>query len=51
MKLLSLFLRFQTEEGVLRINKGKVTGENAFLGDLSGIEENHESSKDEKTWF
>ena len=45
------FLRFQTEERILRINKSEITGENAFSGDLREIENNHEYSKDEKAWF
>ena len=51
MNLLAFFLRFQTKERVLRVNKSNITGENAFDGDLFAIEDNHESSKDEKTWF
>ena len=45
------FFRFQTKERVLRVNKSEITGENAFDGDLFEIEDNHESSKDKKTWF
>ena len=44
-----IFLRFQTEEQVLRVNKSEITGENAFNGDLFETENNHESSKDAKT--
>ena len=51
MKLPAFFLRFQTGEPVLRVNKGKTTGENTFNGDYFGIEGKHESSKDEKTLF
>ena len=51
MKLPALFLKFQTEERVLRVNKSEIPGENSFNGDLLEIEDNHESSKDEKTWF
>ena len=50
-EITGIFLRFQTEERVLRVNKSEITGENAFNGDLFEIEDNHESSKDEKTWF
>ena len=51
MKLPAIFLSFQTEERILRVNKSEITGENAFNGNLFEIEDNHESSKDEKTWF
>ena len=51
VKLLVYFLRFQTGERVLRVNKSKITGENTFNGDHFEIEGNHESSKDEKTLF
>ena len=51
MKLLTFFLRFQTKELVLRPNKSEITGQNAFNGNPFEIEDNHESSKDEKTWF
>ena len=50
-KLLAFFLRFQTEESVLRVNESEITGENTFNGDLFEIEDNHESSKDRKAWF
>ena len=49
MKLPAFFVRFQTEDRVLRINKSGITGENAFNGHFFEIEDNHESSKDEKT--
>ena len=45
------FLRFQTKESVLRVNKSEVAGEIAFNGDLLEIEENREYSKEEKAWF
>ena len=51
MKLPAFFLRSQTKERVLRVNKSEITGENAFNGDLFEIEDNHESSKDEKICF
>ena len=51
VKIPKFFLSFQTEERVLRVNKSEITGQNAFNGDLFEIEDNHESSKDEKTWF
>ena len=37
------------EELVLRVKKSEITGENAFHGDLFGIKDNHESSKDKNT--
>ena len=51
VKLPAFFLRFQSKEHVLRVNKSEITGENAFNGNLFEIEDNHESSKDEKNWF
>ena len=45
------FLRFQTEERVLRVNKSEITGENHFNGGLFDIKDNHESRKEENTWF
>ena len=52
MKLPALFfLKSQTEERILRVNKSEITGENAINGDLLEVEDNHESSKDENTWF
>ena len=36
---------------VLRVNKSETTGEKAFNGDLFEVEDNLESSNDEKTWF
>ena len=51
MKIPTHFLRSQTKERVLRVNKSEVTGENDYNGDLSEIEDNHESRKDQKTWF
>ena len=50
-EITSIFLRFQTEERILRVNKSEITGENTFNGDLLEIEDNHEWSKEEKTWF
>ena len=44
-------MRFQTEGGILSVNKIEITGQNAFHGDLFEIKENHESSKNEKNWF
>ena len=34
-----------------RFNKSKITDENTFNGDHFEIEDNHESSKDEKSLF
>ena len=45
------FLRFQAKEHVLGVNKSETTGENAFNGDVFETDDNHESSKDKKTWF
>ena len=45
------FLRFQTKEPVLRVNKSEVAGEIAFNGDLLETEENRKYSKEEKAWF
>ena len=51
MKFPAFLFRYQTKEHVLRVNKSQNTGENAFNEDLFEIEENHESTKDEKTWI
>ena len=51
VKLSALFLRSQTEERVLRVNKNKITGENNFHGDDFEIEGNHGLSKDENLYF
>ena len=51
VKISAFFLRFQTKECILRVNKSEITGENAFNGELFEIDDNHESSKDKKTWF
>ena len=51
LNLLAFFLRFQTEERVLRLNKSKITGENNFNKDHFGIEDNYGSRKDKKTLF
>ena len=44
-------LRLQTKEHVLTVNKSEITGKNAFNEDIFEIQGNHESIKDEKTWF
>ena len=49
VKLPAFFLRFQTEERILMVKKGEITGENTFNGDHFEIETNHGSSKYEKT--
>ena len=46
-----IFLRFQTEEHVLRINKSKISSENTFNRNHFEIEDNHGSSKDKKALF
>ena len=51
MKLPGICLRFQTEDRVLRGYKSHITGENSFHEDLFEIEDNHEASSNEKTWF
>ena len=51
VKLPGICLRFQTEERVLSGYKSHITGENSFHGDLFEIEDNHEASNNEKTWF
>ena len=43
--------RFQTEERILRVNKTKITDENAFNRNNFGTEGNHKSSNDEKILF
>ena len=43
-------MRFQTKDGILRLNKSEITGENALNGDLFKTEDNHEQSKEENTW-
>ena len=45
------FLRFQTKECILRVNKSKITGENTFNGDHFELGGNHESSRHEKILF
>ena len=51
MKLPTIFLRFQSGERVLRVNKNKITGKNTFNGDYFESEGNQRSSKDKKTLF
>ena len=51
VKLQAFFLRFQSKQRVLTVNKSKITGENTFNVDHFEIETNHGSSKDEKTFF
>ena len=51
MKLLAFFLRFETEEHVVRVNKSEITGENTIKVYHFEIEGNHESNKVEETFF
>ena len=51
MKLPAFVLKISNQERVLRVNKSKITDENTFNEDLFEIEDNHESSKDEKIDF
>ena len=51
MKLPTFFLKFQTEELILRVNKSEINGENTFDGNHFEIKSNHEQSKDEKPLF
>ena len=51
IEITGIFLRFQIEECVLRVNKSKITGENNFNVDHFEIEIKHGSSTDEKTLF
>ena len=48
VKLLAIFLRFQTEEQVLRDNKSKISGGKAFNGDNLQLRGNHGSTKDKE---
>ena len=48
---MTFFLRLQTKERILRVNKSEITSENTFNWDHFDIEGNHESSKDEETLF
>ena len=50
-EITDIFLRFQTEERVVRVNKSEISGENTFNGDLFEIEDNYQSIKDGETWF
>ena len=45
------FLRFKTEERVLRVNKSKIIDKKIFNGDYFGIEGNHGSNKHENVLF
>ena len=46
-----VFLRYETEEPVLGVNKSEITCENVFNGYLFDIKYNHQFSKGEKTQF
>ena len=48
MKLPAIFLRFQTKERFLRVNRSNITGEDTFNGDYVRTESNQGSSKDKK---
>ena len=48
-KVTGIFLRFQNEKHVLRVNKSEITDENTFSKDDFETERNDGSSKDEKT--
>ena len=50
LKLPAFFLRFQSEERVLEVNKKKINGENTFNGDSFEIEGSHGSSNDRKNF-
>ena len=50
-EITGIFLRSQTEERVLSVDRNQITGENTFNGDHCEIEGNHESSKDEKVFW
>ena len=50
-EITGFFLRFQNKKRALRDNESEITGENTFNGDLVKIGHNHESGKDEKTFF
>ena len=51
VKFQAFCLRFRTVERVIRVDKSEIIGQNIFYGDLSKTEDNHESYKDQKTWF
>ena len=51
VNLATTFLRFQSKKTILRLNKTEITDENTINGDLFEIEDNHEESKEENTWF
>ena len=46
-----IFLRFQTEEPVLRVKNSNIACENTFNGDHFEIEGNHDSINDEEICF
>ena len=51
MKLPAFLLSFHTEKHVLRVKKSEISSENDFNGDVFEFEDNHESSKLEKSSF
>ena len=50
-EITSIFLRFQTEERVLRVNKSEIAGENNLMEIFFETEDDHEPSKNENTCF
>ena len=50
-EITDIFLRFQTEEHILRVNKSKITGKNTFNGDHFEFEGNHGKVKTKKFCF
>ena len=45
------FFEISNKRVHLRVNKTDITSENDFNGDLFEINNDHEYSKDEKSWF
>ena len=51
MELATIFLRIQTKESILRVNKSEITGRNTLNGDHFEIKGNHELNRDQETLF
>ena len=51
VKITTFFLRFPTEELVLRVNKSEITRENTFNADHFETEVNHDSINDKEALF
>ena len=51
VKFPAVFVRFQTKERVLRVNKSKITSENTFKGYHLDLKGNNGSSKHENNSF